>query len=122
MRFGVAVKLETVEKFKMRLFEYVRSKPREWLRPVAFRMKRMAAEQGYMEYFVLLQHRESWQQVGALNDSLSDVQQFSFELSSELAMDYQSPPLPITLEGSHGRDNLVDLLKGIQQNTEKTAT
>lgn len=122
MRFGVAVKLEVVEEFKRQLFDYVRSKPREWLRPVAFRMNRIAAELGFMEYFVLLQHRESWQVSGALKDSLSDVQQFSFKLSADLAMDYQSPALPITVGGPPGSNNFLGLLRESQKDTERPAT
>jgi hypothetical protein len=57
LKFGIRVKLETVEIFKTRLFDYVKSKPREWLRPCAFRLSLIAADMGYCEYFVLLTHR-----------------------------------------------------------------
>jgi len=100
MKFGVSVELGTIEEFKKRLFEYIRSKPREWLRPLAFRLCKIAADLGYVEYFIQLQHREGWQQLACLLDSLSDAQQFSFTLSASLGMDYQSPALPIHLDST----------------------
>ena len=100
MKFGVSVKPETIEEFKNQLFHYIRSKPRQWLCPLAFRLSKIAADLGYVEYFILLQHRESWQQIGGLLNSLSDVQQFSFELSTSLGMDFQSPALPIHFDSS----------------------
>lgn len=57
LKFGVRVKLETIEIFKTRLFDYIKSKPREWLRPCAFRLSLIAANLGYCEYFILLTHR-----------------------------------------------------------------
>jgi hypothetical protein len=100
MKFGVSVKPETIEEFKNQLFYHIRSKPRQWLCPLAFRLSKIAADLGYVEYFILLQHRESWQQIGGLLNSLSDVQQFSFELSTSLGMDFQSPALPIHFDSS----------------------
>jgi hypothetical protein len=43
---------------------------------------------------------EPWNKVGALKNSLSDVQQFCFRLVAELDMGYESPPLPVHMEGS----------------------
>jgi hypothetical protein len=45
-----------------------------------------------------MSHIESWQNVGALKNSLSDVQQFCFRLTAELGMGYESPSLPIILD------------------------
>jgi hypothetical protein len=60
LKFGIRVKLETIDEFKNRLFEYVKSKPREWIRPVAFRLNQISADLGYTEYFVLLNHRGAY--------------------------------------------------------------
>lgn len=57
LKFGIRVELETVEIFRTRLYEYIKSKPREWLRPVAFRLSLIAADLGYAQYFILLTHR-----------------------------------------------------------------
>jgi hypothetical protein len=57
LKFGIRVNLETIEEFQNRLYDYVKSKPREWIRPVAFRLNMISADLGYTEYFVLLNHR-----------------------------------------------------------------
>ncbi|KAG7371166.1 mechanosensitive ion channel [Nitzschia inconspicua] len=100
LKFGIRVKLETIELFRTKLYDYIKSKPREWLRPVAFRLSLIAADLGYSQYFILLTHREPWNQKGALMNSLSDVQQFCFRLIAQLDMGYESPPLPIQMEQS----------------------
>jgi hypothetical protein len=57
LKFGIRVKLETIELFRTKVYEYIKSKPREWLRPVAFRLDLIAADLGYSQYFILLNHR-----------------------------------------------------------------
>lgn len=102
MRFGVDISTDTVEEFKKQLIEYVKSKPREWFAFSAFRMTSIQANQGYVEYKIIIQHRESWQQIGALLNSLADVQTFAFELSKKMRMDYQSPSLPVDIRTDFG--------------------
>ena len=97
MKFGLAVTSEKVEEFKENLTAYVKSKPREWLVFTAFRMTRIEADQGFVEYIIILQHRESWQQVGAMLESLADVQTYAFELSKDMNMGYKAPCMPVEL-------------------------
>lgn len=97
LKFGINVSSTTVEEFKQQLMDYVKSKPREWFAFAAFRMTRMEANQGYVEYIALIQHRESWQQIGAVLNSLADAQTFAFEMSKQMGMGYQSPSLPVDL-------------------------
>lgn len=97
MKFGIKVSSTTVDEFKQQLMEYVKSKPREWFAFSAFRMTSIAADLGYVEYKTVLQHRESWQNVGALLNSLADVETFAFELMKSMGIGYHSPPLPVDL-------------------------
>ena len=96
-KFGIGVSLETITKYKQRLIEYVKSKPREWLAFTAFRMTRMEADLGFVEYKVIMTHRESWQQNAALLSSLADVQAYGFKLVQEMNMGYKSPSLPVEM-------------------------
>jgi hypothetical protein len=66
-------------------------------------MTRIDASLGYVEYKVILQHQESWQQVGALMTSLADVQSHAFEMSKEMGMDFQSPSLPVEMRLAQAR-------------------
>lgn len=98
MKFGLSVPSETIESFKEQLIAYVKSKPRDWHAFLAFRMTRIEADLGYVAYIVVVEHRESWQQMGAILDSLADLQSFSFELSREMQMGYKAPVMPIELK------------------------
>ena len=53
------------------------------------------------------QHRESWQNAGAIATSKAEVTSFTLELSKQLGMRYFAPPLPVTLKmaGQGGGDN-----------------
>eukprot|EP00980_Cylindrotheca_fusiformis_P014044 scaffold3670_cov124-Cylindrotheca_fusiformis.AAC.20 len=98
MKFGLNVPAETIASFKEQLIAYVKSKPREWNSFAAFRITRIEADQGYVAYIIVVEHRESWQQIGALLDSLGDLQAFAFELSREMKMGYKAPTMPIELK------------------------
>ena len=95
VRVGIATPKEKIQKFAEKVKDYVKERPREWLSFSAFRMSDVQVEQGYAEYKILIQHRESWQQIGAILNSKADVQMYAYELSKELEMDYESPPRPI---------------------------
>ena len=97
MKFGITVSTETVEEFKQELIAYVKLKPREWFDFSAFRLIRIEADLAFVEYKIVLQHRESWQEVGQLLDSLADVQSFAFDLSKEMQMTYKAPCMPVEL-------------------------
>jgi hypothetical protein len=101
MKFGIGVAMETVETFKQEVIEYVKSKPREWLAFCAFRITRIETDLGYVEYKAVLQHRETWQQIGALLTSLADVQSFAFEWSKTMGMgDWHKQQAPLVAKGA----------------------
>jgi hypothetical protein len=53
---------------------------------------------GFVEYIVLLQHRERWQSIGTILSSKAVVQQFCLELQHKMRVSYTSPPaLPVNL-------------------------
>lgn len=121
MKFGIDVSKDKIEAFGKAVEHFVRDRPREWLSFSAFRLSGVEANLGYVEYKVVLQHRESWQQIGALLNSKSNVHKFAFELSKELNMGYQSPPMPIILdqngEGTDAED--VDIAAILRKASEK---
>jgi hypothetical protein len=60
-----------------------------------FGLTRIEADLGFVEYKTILQHRESWQQIGGLLTSLAEVQSYAYDMSQEMKMGYQSPSLPV---------------------------
>ena len=61
------------------------------------RSTEVQADQGFIQYQAMLQHRQSWQEHLSLKTSLAEVQSFCLELSKKLDMRFQSPPLPVNL-------------------------
>lgn len=98
MKFGLDVPASTIQIFKEELMAYIKARPREWLSFNAFRMTRIEANSGFIEYKIVVQHRESWQQIGGLLNSLADFQAFAFERSRALNMAYKAPCMPIELK------------------------
>jgi hypothetical protein len=84
--------------FRTALEQFVKDRPREWLSMLGFRATTVEAQEGYIEYIVVLQHRESWQQVTPLYMSKAAVSSFALELAKQMDMRYVSPPMPILLQ------------------------
>lgn len=106
MKFGLEVPLSTIQIFKEELMAYIKERPREWLSFNAFRMTKIEANSGFIEYKIVVQHRESWQHTGALLNSLADFQAFAFERSRALNMVYKSPCMPVELKMMEDDSNI----------------
>ena len=110
VRFGIDVNKDKIKAFGKAVEQFVKDRPREWLAFSAFRLSAVEPNQGYVEYKVIMQHRESWQQIGALLNSKADVQLFAYELSKEMGMGYENPATPIIVrsQSGNGQGNQVD--------------
>lgn len=75
----------------------MKARPREWLALNGFRAHRIVADQGFMEYAIVIQHRESWQSIGVLLDSKANLSSYCNEVARQLNMHYRAPPLPVDL-------------------------
>jgi hypothetical protein len=92
-----SVPYEKVQLFKRAVETFVKDRPREWLSLAGFRATRVEQDQGFIEYVIVLMHRESWQNIGPILNSTADVSSFCLELSKKLGMRYTAPPLPVNL-------------------------
>jgi hypothetical protein len=97
LKFGVGVSYEKIRLCKKTIQKFVKSRPREWLSLQAFRADNVEQEQGYVQYKVVLQHREAWQNLNAILNSKADLTSFALEVSKQLGMRYVAPPLPVDL-------------------------
>jgi len=57
----------------------------------------MHADLGFVEYVLVLQHREPWQNIVAMLNAKAEASSFCLEVSKKLNMRYVAPPLPIKL-------------------------
>lgn len=80
--------------------EFVKQRPRDWLTMCGFRATRVEQELGYIEYVMVLQHRERWQNVVVMLNAKAEFSSFALEVAKKLNMPYRAPPLPVDLMGS----------------------
>jgi hypothetical protein len=97
MRFGIDVTAEQMDVFREALYQWVLSRPREWSKLWDVRNLAISADQGFVEYMIILEHVENWQNLDALLFSRGQARKFCHELSKQLDMRYKSPPLPVDL-------------------------
>ena len=97
-KFGLDVPHEKVLLFRDSLESFVKARPREWIALSAFRTKSVEADLGYVEYSVVLVHREKWQSLPAILDSKADIQSFAVEVSRRLGIRYVAPPMGVMLD------------------------
>ena len=62
LTFPVDVTYKKLEIFHKALEEYVNNRPREWVGGIRFRVTRVEAAQGFVEYIAAANHRASWAQ------------------------------------------------------------
>lgn len=82
---------------------FVKDRPRQWMAFNGFRVTRVEIDLGFVEYKVMMTHREKWQNLGAVLDSTAEVQTFARELCTKMDIQYQAVPMPVDLyfPGSH---------------------
>jgi Mechanosensitive ion channel len=97
MRFAFDTPYSKVKRFRHAVDSFVRSRPREWLGLLSFRVGSIEANLGYIEYLIAIKHRESWQHIVPILNSSNTIHAFCLELAKELAMRYISPALPVDL-------------------------
>lgn len=98
LKFGVGVSYEKIRLCRKTIQKYVKSRPREWLSLQSFRANNVEQDQGYVQYKLMLQHREAWQNLNAILNSKADLTSFALEVSKQLGMRYVAPPLPVDLQ------------------------
>ena len=97
MKFASDVPYDRVMLFKSVIDSFVKDRPREWIALSGFRATRVEADLGYIEYVIVLQHVEKWQNIGTILNSKAEVASYCLEVQKKLGMRYEAPPLPVNL-------------------------
>lgn len=84
--------------FRAAVEKFVRARPREWSSMLGFRVSRIEADLGFIEYTTSLRHRECWQNIVPIQNSRNTMHAFCLELAKKLDMRYKNPPLPVDLK------------------------
>jgi small-conductance mechanosensitive channel len=98
LKIPIDTSYEKILIFKSAVEEYMKARPREWLALNGFRANRIAADLGWTEYLIIIQHRESWQEVGQVLDSKANLSSYCQEVAKQLNIHYKAPPLPVNLK------------------------
>lgn len=104
IKFGLETPFNKITVFKTATENFIKARPREWISLVGFRATRVEADIGYIEYKIVVQHRESWQNIGPVLQSKADLSSFCLEATKKLDMKYESPPMPVNLSTSGNLD------------------
>lgn len=103
IKFGVNGSFEKVQVFKKTIEQFVKDRPRDWLSLNAIRASSVEPDLGFIKYDIWLQHRETWQNIGAISNSKAELTSFSLEVSKQLGLRYTAPALPVDLSMVSGR-------------------
>lgn len=98
LNFPLDTPYEKIEIFKTAIEEYMKARPREWRALNGFRANRVVANENYIEWLIVIQHREAWQEVGQVLDSKANLNSYCQEVARQLKMEYQAPRLPVELQ------------------------
>jgi hypothetical protein len=104
LKFGVNVPYSKVQIFRKTVEGFVKARPREWLVLLGFRASRVEADLGFIEYVIIMQHREAWQNIGPILQSKADLFSFCLEIQKKLDMSYTAPPVPVDLAFKRGHE------------------
>eukprot|EP00980_Cylindrotheca_fusiformis_P005230 scaffold1119_cov120-Cylindrotheca_fusiformis.AAC.10 len=86
LKFGVGTSKDQFTLFRDRVTDYVRARPREWSNLRSFRRTRMDQDLGYVEYVIVLQHRELWQNYISIQESKDDLFRHCLELQTAMGI------------------------------------
>lgn len=128
VKFGVDVPLSKVVLFKSAVQNFIRDRPQEFCDSVGFRLNRLEADLGFVEYVVVAQSHKSWADPSSVIESRGKVASFCLETQKKLDIRYTSPPQPKNVpvdnaddrsSGAHRRDRgaASDLMWRKQQGT-----
>jgi hypothetical protein len=97
LKFGIDIPYSRVMLFKNVVENFVRERPRQFIKVDGFRATSVEADLGYIKYVIILEHIDSWQNIHLVLQAKADVASFCLEVSKKMDMRYIAPPMPIDL-------------------------
>jgi hypothetical protein len=100
LRIPIDTPFKKIHDYKAAIAEYMKARPREWLNLNGFRPTQIVTDKGYIEYTLVVQHRDKWQVIDTLLDSKANLNSYCLAVAKQLDIHYNAPPLPIDLRCS----------------------
>jgi hypothetical protein len=74
----------------------------------------------YVAYIIVLQHRESWQNVGAILTSKAELGVYALERCKELGIRYVAPSVPVDVSmKSEDKESAESIIKALESKKSK---
>jgi Mechanosensitive ion channel len=102
LKFAMNVSQDQLDIFRREVNQYVKDRPRSWIKVVSMRCKAIEIDLQYLQYALIIQHREKWQSFSAIQVDKGEVFTFCLNLMKRLNMNYTAPKMPIELVPSTG--------------------
>ena len=118
LQFPLDTPFHKLEKFKVAIEEYMKARPREWRALNGFRVNKVFARDNYIEHIIVIQHRDSWQQVGQVLDSKANLTSYCQDVAEKLDMHYQAPRLPVDLKYMKADPEPSESISGLHMDAE----
>jgi len=99
LKFTMDATQEQLDEFRRKIIEFIKDRPREWIKVVSLRCTHVEIELQYLKYVLIVQHRESWQSFSTIQVSKGDIYIYALYLQKELCMEYTAPKMPVQLSG-----------------------
>lgn len=64
IKFGLETPFQRIKVFRTAVENFINARPREWVGLIGFRATRVEADMGFIEYKIVGEHREAWQNIG----------------------------------------------------------
>lgn len=108
LKFPVDTRFGKFKAFRSAVEKFILARPREWRSFSAFRATLVQVDLGYIQYVLVVEHRESWQNISALLGSKAQLASFALELQKKMNIRYRSPPMPVDLTMNRGGESPFD--------------
>jgi hypothetical protein len=92
VRFGTDVPYSTVLVFRSAVEKFVQDRPQEWIGMLGFRTSRVESQLNFVEWTIVLQHVQKWQNVLPIIISKATVASFCVEVQKQLGCRYKVAP------------------------------
>lgn len=93
-KFTINATRKQLKIFEQKIEDYLKDRPREWVKLNSFRCTQVETCHQYIEYTMVVQHREPWQNFGFIQQSKSNVFLYALDLQRELKVTFTDPHLP----------------------------
>jgi small-conductance mechanosensitive channel len=89
LKFAINASYNKIHLFRKVVLRYVEDRPQEFVRCIDFQLTRVEHESGFLEYLIILQSRDSCQEMDQVLENKMKATRFLFEVQKKLEIAYK---------------------------------